>query len=592
MRGKIWAAWQNKRKQKIRKWCVVTTMLLVTVMVPWGMMQDSRATGCPNLRVVFARGSGGERWNTDDYLTFKTTIESKLATTALTYDFIDLDYPAVGINDLSVLAGAYFGAGNAYEFGASVDEGVRNLAKLVNSTDCPETKYVLGGYSQGAMTVSKSLANLQADKLIYAATFGDPKIYLPEGEGILPAACRGENLSDYRMYVPDCQAYKGMLGAHIPYEPLLLTGKLGTWCEKRDIFCSSKHWDIVAGLSDHLSYVGHNLYEDASRVIFAKICEAFGVKNTVSSPHDTAILIDSTGSMSGLIEQYKAEALRLAEKTLATGGRVALYDYRDYREGYRAKQRCAFEDCTLETFEAGLAAIEVDGGGDTPESLLASSLQVMQELKWKQGSTKSIVVLTDAGYHEPDFDIGGTTKLDVVRLSKQIDPVIFYVVTTPWVAESYVDLAAETGGRVVTTTDDLTELTDYIMERYDSLPRVEEMDVMPLEELPTLAIEDVVYGDSEVTIKFTNAGVRTVIILNDAILGVTDGNSVTISELDLTVDNKVILVPLSETVRGEGVETQLNRSGFGRMLDETVNKNTGHTEPVFIPKTPNAGKAK
>ncbi|MBR3052144.1 cutinase family protein [Candidatus Saccharibacteria bacterium] len=567
-------------------------MLLVTVMVPWGMMQDSRATGCPNLRVVFARGSGGERWNTDDYLTFKTTIESKLATTALTYDFIDLDYPAVGINDLSVLAGAYFGAGNAYEFGASVDEGVRNLAKLVNSTDCPETKYVLGGYSQGAMTVSKSLANLQADKLIYAATFGDPKIYLPEGEGILPAACRGENLSDYRMYVPDCQAYKGMLGAHIPYEPLLLTGKLGTWCEKRDIFCSSKHWDIVAGLSDHLSYVGHNLYEDASRVIFAKICEAFGVKNTVSSPHDTAILIDSTGSMSGLIEQYKAEALRLAEKTLATGGRVALYDYRDYREGYRAKQRCAFEDCTLETFEAGLAAIEVDGGGDTPESLLASSLQVMQELKWKQGSTKSIVVLTDAGYHEPDFDIGGTTKLDVVRLSKQIDPVIFYVVTTPWVAESYVDLAAETGGRVVTTTDDLTELTDYIMERYDSLPRVEEMDVMPLEELPTLAIEDVVYGDSEVTIKFTNAGVRTVIILNDAILGVTDGNSVTISELDLTVDNKVILVPLSETVRGEGVETQLNRSGFGRMLDETVNKNTGHTEPVFIPKTPNAGKAK
>ena len=88
---------------------------------------------------------------------------------------------------------------------------------MVNSASCPGTKYVVGGYSQGAMVVSKALGSLNADRIIYAATFGDPKIYLPEGKGILPAACRGENLSDYRMYVPDCQAYKGLLGAYVPY---------------------------------------------------------------------------------------------------------------------------------------------------------------------------------------------------------------------------------------------------------------------------------------------------------------------------------------------------------------------------------------
>ena len=149
----------------------------------------------------------------------------------LNYEFIDLDYPAVaiGLDRLGTTLGALIGRGEAYEFGKSVNTGVKNLKALVNGSACPGTKYVLGGYSQGAMVVSKALSGLNASRLIYAATFGDPKIYLPEGQGALPAACRGENLSDYRMYVPDCYAYKGMLGAYIPYEPEALAGKVGVW---------------------------------------------------------------------------------------------------------------------------------------------------------------------------------------------------------------------------------------------------------------------------------------------------------------------------------------------------------------------------
>ena len=453
---------------------------------------------------------------------------------------------------------------------------------------------MIGGYSQGAMVVSGALSSLNAERVIYAATFGDPKIYLPEGAGLIPVACRGENLSDYRMYVPDCQAYKGMLGAYMPYEPLALEGKVGTWCEKRDIFCSSKHWDLAGGMSDHLSYVSNDLYEDASRVIFAKICATFGVVNTVASPHDTAILIDSTVSMGELIAQYKAEALRLAEKTLASGGRVALYDYRDYQEGYRARQRCNFESCTLETFAEGLAAIAVDGGGDTLESLLASSLQVMQELNWKQGATKSVVVLTDAGYHEPDYDIGRTTRLDVVRLSKQIDPVNFYVVTEPWMAKSYAALTGETGGRVVTTADDLTELTDYIMGRYDALPKVEESEAVETAELPVLTVEDVALEGSEVTVKFSTTGVATVVALNDAVLGLVEGSSVTIGGLDLSMENVVRLVPLSETMRGEGVEVRVSdgdSGGAGAEEAGGTSKNTSPSEPALVPKAPNTGRS-
>ena len=552
------------RKIKVR----YLGLALMLGVVIWRPHTTVRAEGCPDLKIVFARGSGGERNLTDDYLEFKSTIETKLKTIDLSYEFIDLDYPAVGVgfDNPEVTLGAAFGSGDAYEFGESVNSGVNNLVRMVNNEKCVNTKYVLGGYSQGAMVVSKALSSLKADRVIYAATFGDPKIYLPEGKGIMPAACRGENLSDYRMYVPDCQAYKGLLGAYIPYEPAAFTGKVGTWCNKRDIFCSS-HLNV----SDHVSYVADALYEDASRVIFDKITKEFGIENHISSPHDTAFLIDSTGSMAGMIDTYKAEALRLAKETLAAGGRVALYDYRDLDDPYREVEHCNFETCTLEVFEDELAKIEVSDGGDTPESLLSASWHAMKALKWKYGSTKSLVVLTDANFLSPDRD--GMTFDEVVALSKTIDPVNFYIITKPFNEYYYGDLAAATDGKVVTNFDELSLLTDYIMERYDSLPRVEENEVM---ERPILEIDSVQQsGETEMTVEFTTNGVRTMVILNDAVLGVTDDALVTLSGLDAGVENVLTLVPLGDDIRGEGVSVVLEM------------KNSG---TVFVPKAPDTGK--
>lgn len=548
---------------------IILTLMIAAVVPRAGMVEAAK---CPDVRIVFARGSGGERWKDANYLAFKSAIESKLSTTTLSYEFIDLDYPAVGvgIDKIDVTLGALVGSGDAYEFGESVKRGVKNLDKMINLSSCPKTKYVVGGYSQGAMVVSRALPSLRADKLIFAATFGDPKIYLPEGKGLIPAACKGENLSGYRMYVPDCRAYKGLLGAYIPYEPSALVGKVGTWCNKRDVFCSS-HMNVI----DHVGYIDADLYEDASRVIIAKICAEFGIVNSMSSPHDTAILIDSTGSMSGLIAKYKDEAKKLAERTLESGGRVALYDYRDYQDGYVPRQRCSFETCDLASFEAGLSGITVDGGGDLRESLLASSLAVMQELNWKQGSTKSIVVLTDAGYHDPDFDSGGTTRLDVVALSKKIDPVNFYVITTPENVDSYADLASETGGRVVTTVDDLTELTDYIMERYDSLPRVEELDGDGAL-VPELTVIESLVRDGRATVKFKTDAPSVIVVLNDAILGVVEGLSeITLEDLDFSVENVLTLVPFSDTTRGDGVEVDLGGGLLG---------------PTTLPKAPDTGR--
>lgn len=601
MRGESPIKNRGGQKQKIKiRYFVLTTLLVLGVICP---SFKADAISCPNLRVVFARGSGGKRWEDSNYLEFKTTIEAKLKTTSLNYEFIDLDYPAigVGIENLGVSLGAFFGAGESYEFGDSVKSGVKNLNKLVNDSSCPGTKYIVGGYSQGAMVVSKALSVLNPEKIIYVATFGDPKLYLPEGEGIFPSACRGKDLSDYRAYVPDCQAYKGLLGGYVPYEPEDFYGKVGTWCNKRDIFCSS-HLNV----DDHVSYISDSLYEDASKVIFDKITKYFGIENKVSSPHDTAILIDSTGSMSGMIEQYKKEALRLAQETLDSGGRVALYDYRDLNDPYEPVLHCDFETCTLEKFSSELSNIWVTDGGDAPESLLSASFHVMSNLRWKYGSTKSLVVLTDADFLSPDRD--GITFDEVVALSKKIDPVNFYIITNSSYGEDYEELANATDGKVVTNFDELSLLTDYIMERYDSLPKVEETETP--HEVPKIENVKVDYDkETEVKISFSTTGARTLVVLDERILGVTEETEITINGLSPEADNNLVLIPLGDDVRGDGVNIALDvgfaDKGYGEAEINHVEKNIINEDLTtrnnissdtkdknkVIPKAPRTGKS-
>lgn len=565
---------KTERPRKLRlRFALVAMAFLGASFTPSTNIKNVKAESCPDLKVIFIRGSGAEQNTNNDYLTFKSTIEEKLATVdGLSYEFADLDYPAVsvGVDNLSVTAGAWFGAGEAYEFGDSVNAGTKKLTKIVNSS-CTNTKYVIGGYSQGAMVLSKALGDLNPERIIYAATFGDPKIYLPEGAGLIPDACRGANLSDYRMYVPDCQAYKGLLGAYVPYEPEAFVGKLGTWCNRRDIFCSS-HFNI----SDHVSYVEDDLYEDASRVIFDKIITHFGIESNLVSPHDTAFLIDSTGSMASMIGRYKAEALRLATETLDAGGRVALYDYRDLADPYTPVEHCNFENCTLESFEESLGEIMADGGGDAPESLLSASFNAMQSLTWRKGATKSLVVLTDADFLSPDRD--GVTYEDVINLSKTIDPVNFYIITDPDHADDYAILAQDTDGMVVTDFEELTLLTEYIMGRYDSLPRVEES--TNISEKPVLNIVEAKQTDfDEVTITFENSGESAIVLLNDTILGITNETEIKIHNVDFTKQNQIALAPFAGDVRGETV--------FVRLASVEL---PSETQDVVVPKVPNTGR--
>ena len=101
-------------------------------------------------------------------------------------------------------------------------------------------------------------------------------------------------------------------------------------------------------------------------------------------------------------------------------------------------------------------------------------------------------------------------------------------------------------------------------------------------------MEKIDFDKSEAVIHFDTTGLQTLVILNDAILGITNENTVVISGLNATMDNVVKLVPLGDDVRGEMVEVRLDKiAGFDNKSGDIDFDNN-----LLVPKAPNTGRAR
>ncbi len=481
--------YKRRNKLKIHWQRLCWAALLVIGIIGGDCVQANQATAlseigdCVDVQFIFARGSGEELFG-PSYTAWRESIIAEIIDSTFTYDFYELgDRPQGGHQYQAVpVAGDFWGyvnlvdaflyGGEGYFFGNSVREGAAELAAFFDQSTklCPNTRYVLGGYSQGAMTILKNTKNYPADKIIYMSLFGDPKLFLPEGQltwgdgGFAPQACRSsESFSSYREYVPDCHAYSGILNGTNPYHRPELEGKVGLWCNKYDIMCSSG-----MNIDDHTSYESSGLYREAARTIRQKLMVTlsgyFPTSEQYKNLHDLVLLFDTTNSMLDMINKYKAEALSLGTQVLNAGGRVALYEYRDAYQNYYPKRDCNF-GCDQKELEYRLDNIKqtVNGGTDLVESLLHALKTVMKEVEWRNGATKTIVVLTDDFYHIPDK--GGIYEQEIIDLSLSIDPVNIYVITKTDKLGKYQFLTEATNGRVFDINDNLSDLSEMIYYR-------------------------------------------------------------------------------------------------------------------------------
>ena len=449
---------------------------------------NSLATSCDDVKFIFARGSG-QTINDEDYLAYQTSIGNELLQqkSNLKVGFYELGssseygakYPAVSLDFLTIL-GAKVSAGNAFSFSESVKQGITELKNYTEaiSVSCPGTRFVVAGYSQGAMLISNGLNELNADKFIYAATFGDPKLYLPEGEGADPDACRGENLSPYRIFAPNCRTYQGSLDAKIPYLEDAWQDKVGLWCKDQDLVCGAGFsfgepktetdplGNIVqSALHAHTRYPDDGIYNIAAKTIIEKLQSAypdrFNNASTILGNCDTVILFDTSGSMYQHMNYHKKIALEIAEKTIKYGGRIALYTFGDVK--YRRAEQVLDFTADLDKFTAYLYSLGsmLDGDGDRKNSYLSATLDVLNSLNWNADATKSIITLTITPARNPDRD--GTTEAKVRQRTLEIDPVNLYLASENGeIASSYQDIITSTGGKIFSATE---SPADYLVSR-------------------------------------------------------------------------------------------------------------------------------
>lgn len=456
---------------------------------------------------MFARGSGQDLFANENRV-FREQMEARFEKGGNSFEYYQVgtdeingnQYPAVPVNGslgaVKNAAGAKFTSGDGNDYGKSVNEGVNELGAVLKKRmeTCPSTVFVLGGYSQGAQVIGETyiekLNASQRSRVVFSALFGDPKLYLPEGEShwhkadgeLLPSyyakACRGADLSEWRREVPDCNTDNGSLGARKPYLPASFTSTTGLWCANHDFVCGSsknvfnngghgKYWADEGDIHDAV-------LEAARRVASARPDLATQVDTTEVKPIsgttglDVVFVVDSTGSMSSYINSAKAFARDMAGRISKQNGRVALVEYRDLGDSFTARVLAGLNADTT-VMQEKLDAITVGGGGDTPEAALHALMTAFNGLEWRNGATKAAILLTDAAYHDPD-KVDGSTLAAVAKRSLEIDPVNVYPVVPEYFDDFYKDLADSTTGQVVINTGDAAAALETTLTKIESRP--------------------------------------------------------------------------------------------------------------------------
>lgn len=424
---------------------------------------------CRTATAVFARGSGqglGEK----EASVFRQQLENRISKDNLNFyelgseSYNGYRYPAVNVTDIfnGNAIGAKLSGGMGNDYGRSVNQGVEELRAFLKARyqRCPQEFFILGGYSQGAQVVGQAMSGMDSSvkqKIVFNAMFGDPKLYLPEGEGFNPPACRGEYFSSYRREIANCDVDNGALGSRKPYLSPEDGRKSGLWCLSKDFVCGSSK--LVWETSGHGKYADNNgpidmaARESAQRLKKAianssvPIDDAPTSNNLGTSGTDMVFVLDTTGSMSPYIQETKEFIRNYSSKIKDINGRVGLVLYRDRGDIYTAQKVSDLQSDTTEMLKE-LDSVTVGGGGDLPEAALHAIMTALNSMQWQDGATKAIILLTDDSFHNPD-KVDGTTIEAVAKRSLEIDPVNVYPVVKSHLKDGYAELAQQTSGQVI-----------------------------------------------------------------------------------------------------------------------------------------------
>jgi Mg-chelatase subunit ChlD len=172
---------------------------------------------------------------------------------------------------------------------------------------------------------------------------------------------------------------------------------------------------------------------------------------------DLAFVVDTTGSMSGLIAAAQSQMIAMVEELARAASidmRLGVVEYRDHPPQDQLLARTYPLTSDLRQAQVAIHGLSAAGGGDAPEAVLDGVLAACRELAWRPHARRIAVLVGDAPPHGvgapgDSFSQGcpcGET-IDSVTATAECTRVTVYAFgLTAAVADSFERLSRATGG--------------------------------------------------------------------------------------------------------------------------------------------------
>ena len=432
-----------------------------------GLAQPAGAAECKPYIFIGARGSG----QADGFGNVVGATEAKLQSLAAgsglvesialnTSDgyravpvYTDADLAALGEAALTrnVNLAATIGVGRLRSYDSSVADGKSALTSMIErlAGDCPTSKFLLSGYSQGAQVVQDVVQNLGSalrSRIRGVAVFGDPR-FNPYGSGTTGT------------FNP---ARHGLLGQRPPSTGVATA----SWCIAGDPVCQNFVWADIGSLgvggfsvSAHGKYVSNGYADTSGNWMWQLIRKDLKAAGATVPPEpqpspralDLSVVVDTTGSMGGAIASVRSNLQAIHDELAAktTDFRLALTEFKDAGDVFQSQLDL---DLTSDpaAFSTALDGLFADGGGDTPESVFAGFSTGLGAVSWRAAAAKAVVLVGDAPPKDPEPDTG-LTEADIITQALRVPAPIYAlnICCDPDAQAAFARLADGTSGKLL-----------------------------------------------------------------------------------------------------------------------------------------------
>jgi hypothetical protein len=274
---------------------------------------------------------------------------------------------------------------------------------------CPTTRWILLGYSQGAMAARWTF-DAMPSRVASLYLVGDP-FQLPNKPGNKGGGKNGTGLVRWNF-----SGDASKLDRYYNNRP----ADSVTLCHDNDVICDFGWPFKDATHLDYFTTAGEKRAEGRAlaKMVSAAVTRGGGAGGTPKpAVRDVEIMfaIDTTGSMGSYISDAVDSARALGNQVLGVtpSSKVGLVEYRDHGDSFVSRSVVPLTR-NVSAFESGLEGLDADEGGDTPEAVYSGMVKALGA-SWSPTAKHAVAVIGDAPAHDPE-PVTGYTGAEIARM--------------------------------------------------------------------------------------------------------------------------------------------------------------------------------